>query len=237
MDDSWMVPARKPGSQGNIVRYISICKRRPSYAKKLLDMGYVSTDNPASLWLSLMQKREMTRQEDEAYALFGLLKLDFQIMYGEGQQAWTRLIEQVAIQLGNLSWMMRGNQDHNDTKCYIPHQVWDKNIAQDISDYPIGLSLSYLGMEIYIVAFAGNNASDYAIQMEKFYAYHPYGALMCTNIMAVSGTHVVLSIVFQTNTRGKVAAAFLMRYIKPVGEPKLVWIMSLPRDENLWSCS
>jgi hypothetical protein len=71
-----------------------------------LKMGCMKGDMPASLWLSLMEKRQTTRLEDKAYSLIGLLGIDFQIMYGEGERAWTRLIEQLAIQKGDLSWMI-----------------------------------------------------------------------------------------------------------------------------------
>jgi hypothetical protein len=43
----------------------------------LPEMGCITNDMPASLWLFLMQKRKTTRVEDKAYALVGLLKFDF----------------------------------------------------------------------------------------------------------------------------------------------------------------
>lgn len=53
----------------------------------LLEMGCITNEMPASLWLFLMQKRKTTRVEDKAYALIGLLKFDFQILSGEGQRS------------------------------------------------------------------------------------------------------------------------------------------------------
>lgn len=73
---------------------------------KLLQMGCMKADMPASLWLSLMESRQTTRTEDKAYALIGLLGIDFYIMYGEEEKAWTRLIERLAIRKGDLSWMV-----------------------------------------------------------------------------------------------------------------------------------
>ncbi|CAO3695683.1 unnamed protein product [Umbelopsis ramanniana] len=138
----------------------------------LLKMGCIKGDMPANFWLSTMVKRQTTRIEDKAYSLIGLLGIDFQIMYGEGERAWTRLIEQLAIQKGDLSWMVgRSNEVHKTSKCFIPYYIQDLYIAPQITKYPV--RVSHVGMELYV--HVANND------------YQPYG-----KALKVFGTDIVL---------------------------------------------
>lgn len=117
--------------------------------KTFLKMGCMKGDMPANLWLSLMEKRQTTRIEDKAYSLIGLLGIDFQIMYGEGERAWTRLIEQLAIQKGDLSWMVGSAYEvHETSKCFIPYYIQGNYITPQIAEYPI--RVSHVGMELYV---------------------------------------------------------------------------------------
>jgi hypothetical protein len=107
----------------------------------LRKMGCVSGKIPASFWLSLMQNRMTTRLEDKAYALIGLLNIDFQIMYGEGKRSWNRLIEQIAIQHGDISWMIGDlTVGSFDTSSFIPKTIIGGQITPQISDYPVKVS-------------------------------------------------------------------------------------------------
>ncbi|KAH8548214.1 hypothetical protein BGW37DRAFT_431401 [Umbelopsis sp. PMI_123] len=73
-----------------------------------------------------MEKRHTTRIEDKAYALIGLLNIDFQIMYGEGDRAWTRGIEQIAMQKGYLSWIIGTSESrHLNCKYLVPRPIRD----------------------------------------------------------------------------------------------------------------
>jgi len=62
--------------------------------------------NSPMYWINLMNSRMTTKVEDRAYALVGLLGLDFQSAYGEGKRASTRLYEELVRQKGDVTWLM-----------------------------------------------------------------------------------------------------------------------------------
>lgn len=62
--------------------------------------------NSPMYWINLMNSRMTTKIEDKAYALVGLLGLDFQSAYGEGKRANTRLYEELVKQKGDVTWLM-----------------------------------------------------------------------------------------------------------------------------------
>lgn len=195
---------------------------------KLLEMGCVSTDMPASLWLSLMTSRYTTRVEDKAYALIGLLKLDFQIMYGEGERSWPRLIEQLAIQRGDLSWMMgQGHECWYDSQCFIPGIIRPDYIAKHVSNRPI--RLSHLGMELYVAAIDKSSTQVCQTWMAKvFPARRRYGIkdtrFENTKMMIVSGTNVILAVDYKDVDFGEIILAVLAHDIKPVGKAEPHWL-------------
>jgi hypothetical protein len=55
--------------------------------------------------LTRMDVRETTRKEDMAYALAGIFSIDLTLAYGEGLRSRARLLEQLAIQKGDLSFL------------------------------------------------------------------------------------------------------------------------------------
>ncbi|CAO3674717.1 unnamed protein product [Umbelopsis ramanniana] len=55
--------------------------------------------------LTRMDVRKTTRKEDMAYALAGIFSIDLTLAYGEGLRSRTRLLEQLAIQKGDLSFL------------------------------------------------------------------------------------------------------------------------------------
>jgi hypothetical protein len=193
----------------------------------LLEMGCVSADMPASLWLSLMASRYTTRVEDKAYALIGLLKLDFQIMYGEGERSWPRLIEQLAIQRGDLSWMM--GQDREcwyDSQCFIPGIIRRDYIAKQVSNRPI--RLSHLGMELYVAAIDKSSTQVCQTWMAKVFPHRGFRnkdtRFENTKMMIVSGTNVILAVDYKDFDYGEIILAVLAHDTKPVGKAEPHWL-------------
>jgi hypothetical protein len=45
--------------------------------------------------ISWVKNRETTRAEDQAYCMMGIFNVFMPIIYGEGNQAWNRLLEEV----------------------------------------------------------------------------------------------------------------------------------------------
>jgi Heterokaryon incompatibility protein (HET) len=55
--------------------------------------------------LARMDVRKTTRKEDMAYALAGIFSIDLTLAYGEGLRSRARLLQQLAIQKGDLSFL------------------------------------------------------------------------------------------------------------------------------------
>ncbi|KAI9281341.1 hypothetical protein BC943DRAFT_132367 [Umbelopsis sp. AD052] len=65
---------------------------------------YYRRGNAAEI-LARMDARQITREEDRAYALIGLFSIDLAAAYGEGLRSRARLMHQLAIQKGDLSFL------------------------------------------------------------------------------------------------------------------------------------
>ncbi|GAB5591985.1 hypothetical protein Unana1_06885 [Umbelopsis nana] len=188
----------------------------------LLEIGCVKAEMPASLWLSLMQVRETSRVEDKAYSLIGLLKLDFQIMYGERERAWTRLIEQIAVQTGDLSWMINHRFYYQDilfqaSKGYTPQYINSDYISRQISDQPI--RISHIGMEVYVTSADDDDIRNQCIKLET--------RLVSSNrleVKIVSGTAIVIIVWRYEEHAGYVMSAMVVSGIKSKGVRESLWI-------------
>jgi hypothetical protein len=72
-----------------------------------LALGVSRIRNDAAYWIHLMSLRDTTKKEDKAYALVGLLGLDLQSAYGEGEDAsMRRLCEELVRQKQDVSWLI-----------------------------------------------------------------------------------------------------------------------------------
>lgn len=65
---------------------------------------YYRPGNAAEIF-ARMDVRETTREEDIAYALAGIFSIDLTLAYGEGIRSRARLLHQIAIQKGDLSFL------------------------------------------------------------------------------------------------------------------------------------
>ncbi|KAG2175276.1 hypothetical protein INT44_007764 [Umbelopsis vinacea] len=70
-----------------------------------LDLHLYYRPGNASEILARMDVRETTRDEDMAYALVGIFSIDWTLSYGEGIRSRARLLHQLAIQHGDLSFL------------------------------------------------------------------------------------------------------------------------------------
>jgi hypothetical protein len=77
------------------------------YRAMALEAPYMPTNS--MYWIFLMNKRNTTKLEDKAYALIGLLGLDFQAAYGEGKRSMSRLCDELTRQKRDVSWLLRDN--------------------------------------------------------------------------------------------------------------------------------
>ncbi|KAI8575761.1 hypothetical protein K450DRAFT_215213, partial [Umbelopsis ramanniana AG] len=70
-----------------------------------LDLHLCYRIGNASEILARMDVRKTTRDEDMAYALAGIFSIDLTLSYGEGSRSRARLLHQLAIQHGDLSFL------------------------------------------------------------------------------------------------------------------------------------
>lgn len=68
-----------------------------------LDLSIYYRPGNAVEVLAMMQKRTTTRKEDMSYALAGIFSIHLMLAYGEGQNARKRLLQELAVQNGDIS--------------------------------------------------------------------------------------------------------------------------------------
>lgn len=77
----------------------------------------------ADFWIAHAGNRKAERVEDIAYSLIGILDLDFNLSYGEGRRALQRLCEAVAVQRGEVGWMLGTSRVKDARKCFHPSKI------------------------------------------------------------------------------------------------------------------
>ena len=95
---------------GNFMQLVAGMDDSAAYNLGLDEQGH--RDCSSIYWIRLMESRQTTMIEDKAYALIGLLGIDFQIAYGEGERAIDRMCEQLAKQRGDISWLAGNKLRH-----------------------------------------------------------------------------------------------------------------------------
>jgi hypothetical protein len=92
-----------------------------------LALGVSRTHNDAAYWIHLMSLRTTFKSEDKAYALIGLLDLDLQSAYGEGEdKSMHRFCEELVKQKQDVSWLITEkfrNGKWTNPKYKIPNEA------------------------------------------------------------------------------------------------------------------
>jgi hypothetical protein len=84
-----------------------------------LDLHLYYRQGNASEILARMAVRETTREEDMAYALAGIFSIHLPLAYGEGLESRERLLHQLAVRKGDLSFLSFKNKQTNFPS-YLP---------------------------------------------------------------------------------------------------------------------
>jgi hypothetical protein len=84
-----------------------------------LDLHLYYRQGNAAEILARMAVRETTREEDMAYALAGIFSIHLTVAYGEGLESRERLLQQLAIRKGDLSFLSFKNTQGNISS-YLP---------------------------------------------------------------------------------------------------------------------
>jgi hypothetical protein len=114
---------------------------REDCKKLALDESYGYRDS--LYWLGLMEFRQTTVAEDKVYALIGILDVDFQIMYGEGERSMERMCGEIARQKGDMSWLAttRYRDAMNTDKHSLPlEEIWNSQYSDSPSSQEIQLT-------------------------------------------------------------------------------------------------
>ncbi|KAI9567156.1 hypothetical protein HD554DRAFT_1030392 [Boletus coccyginus] len=70
--------------------------------------------------LYLASMRRTTREEDIAYSLFGIFNVAIPVMYGEGNQAVSRLLEHILTRSDNVTLLAWTGRDSSSQHSYLP---------------------------------------------------------------------------------------------------------------------
>lgn len=111
-----------------------------------LALNKVSKRTSSVYWFYLMRSREATIEEDKVYALIGLLDIDFQIAYGEGNKATYRMYGEIAKQKGDVSWLANRFPDTYDISPVILN--------------PQDIQVSSLGITVKAVCLSGEDTDE-----------------------------------------------------------------------------
>ncbi|KAI9455063.1 hypothetical protein HD554DRAFT_298739 [Boletus coccyginus] len=70
--------------------------------------------------LYLASRRRTTREEDVAYSLFGIFLVSIPVIYGEGNQAVSRLLEHILTRSGNVTLLAWTGKSSSSQHSYLP---------------------------------------------------------------------------------------------------------------------
>lgn len=105
-------------SDGKLVSIQSLARSQNKYLCKLDLSLYYRRGNAAEI-LARMDMRQTKRPEDMAYALTGMFAIHLAVAYGEKEKARDRLLRELAIQEGDLSFLSFVSSQPN-TGRYLP---------------------------------------------------------------------------------------------------------------------
>ncbi|KAG1723421.1 heterokaryon incompatibility protein-domain-containing protein [Suillus paluster] len=120
---------------------------------------------PAAFWVNeRMQwaaRRKTTRVEDMAYSLMGIFNVSLQIAYGEGECAFSRLIEAI-MQDGDpsvLNWTGQAANYHNSRAVPQSPQCFVGGRGLDLGSERLDMTMTSLGLQVPLVILPLNRRS------------------------------------------------------------------------------
>ncbi|KAI8576462.1 hypothetical protein K450DRAFT_214218 [Umbelopsis ramanniana AG] len=122
-----------------------------------LDLHLYYRQGNAAEILARMDARQLTREEDRAYALVGIFSIDLTLAYGEGLRSRTRLLHQLAIQKGDLSFLSfhsAGETLHH----YLPAIGETYYIIAKCTSASAPITVSHFGMCLEVQFVNGEDA-------------------------------------------------------------------------------
>ncbi|KAI9281344.1 hypothetical protein BC943DRAFT_329695, partial [Umbelopsis sp. AD052] len=117
---------------------------------------YYRPGNAAEI-LARIDARQTTREEDRAYALAGLFSVDLTLAYGEGIRSRERLLHQLAIQKGDLSFLSfhtAGKIPHH----YLPAVDETNYLIAKCQRASVPITISHLGICFEVQLVKGEDA-------------------------------------------------------------------------------
>ncbi|KAI8627377.1 HET-domain-containing protein [Xylariaceae sp. FL1651] len=120
-DTSWCLI----GTKTSLLSVLSVVTGIP---QSCLSGEKLLADFSVATRLSWASKRMCTREEDRAYSLMGLFDVYMPLIYGEGENAFLRLQEEIISHTSDqsiLAWSVR----EGDSRCWMPTSVFARSIA------------------------------------------------------------------------------------------------------------
>ncbi|KAI9571789.1 hypothetical protein HD554DRAFT_2036681 [Boletus coccyginus] len=119
--------------------------------------------------LYLASRRRTTREEDVAYSLFGIFSVPIPVIYGEGNQAVSRLLEYILTRSGNvtlLAWTGRSSSSHHsylpaDLTVYsniVPPHVPRPMETAEMDDMVVALRSSFPDLSLAVALYGRLNS-------------------------------------------------------------------------------
>ncbi|KAJ4312813.1 hypothetical protein N0V84_009751 [Fusarium piperis] len=124
------------GTKRSFIVQIEIITGIPA---RILHGEEVSTCNVAQR-MSWASERQTTRREDMAYCLMGLFQINMPLLYGEGDEAFVRLQEQILKQEEDYSifaWTLQENRPQDLTGCLASSPYQTKHVADVDATRPV----------------------------------------------------------------------------------------------------
>ena len=121
--------------------------------------------------LYLASRRETTREEDIAYSLFGIFNVALPVIYGEGNQAVSRLLEHILTRSDNvtlLAWTGSSGSHHS----YLPSDlaVYDRIVPPHV---PASIETAKMDSSVTTLRSSLPDLSLVVAMYERFYHLPP----------------------------------------------------------------
>jgi Heterokaryon incompatibility protein (HET) len=130
---------------------------------------YYRTGNAAEI-LTRMDIRKTTRDEDMAYALAGIFSIDLTLSYGEGIRSRARLLHQLAIQNGDLSFLTFQTSQTSYVN-YLPATGVTYHLISNCAIASAPIMVSHFGICIEVQLVSPQNVSQIMHMLNRWKDY------------------------------------------------------------------
>jgi hypothetical protein len=132
-----------------------------------LDLHLCYRPGNAAEILARMDIRHVTREEDRAYALAGIFSIDLPLAYGEGLRARAKLLQQLAIQKGDLSFLSFHSSE-TVLRPYLPSIDEPNFLIAKCAKASTPVTVSHIGMCFEVQLVKGETARQLLAKLKRW---------------------------------------------------------------------